>query len=207
MCGARFVNDPSAERLASFKPYQLRIAASVGLSVPRTLITNDAAAADKFIQTLVREGRRCVFKTLTPGKYHFGETRVIASVAQFKQELSFAPTIFQECIERGEDIRITIFGERSYCARVSAPIDNTAVDWRLSPLATYEPYTINKELLALLKTLLAKLGLLTGSFDLRISPEQVPYFFEVNPSGAFLYLERFGFPTISKDFGAFLRET
>jgi hypothetical protein len=44
----------------------------------------------------------------------------------------------------------------------------------------------------------------TGSFDLRIGRDGEVYFFEVNPSGQFLYLEYFGFPDIAERFARYL---
>ena len=60
---ARWVNDLQRERAAENKQRQLRLAARVGLSVPRTLVTNDPAAARQFFAET--EGRT-VAKLLRP---------------------------------------------------------------------------------------------------------------------------------------------
>lgn len=43
-----WVNHPTHDRLASLKPYQLRIASKVGLVIPKTLITNDPSEVRDF---------------------------------------------------------------------------------------------------------------------------------------------------------------
>src|SRR6185503_5549296 len=45
---ARWVNDLDCQRRAENKQRQLRLAASAGLRIPRTLVTNDPAAARQF---------------------------------------------------------------------------------------------------------------------------------------------------------------
>lgn len=203
LSGARFVNHPLRERIAIQKPTQLHSAAKLGFRVPRTIVTNNPIKAKSFIEELHASRKRCVFKPLWPGHYHFGETRVIETVDGLSDELAVAPVIFQECIEKGRDVRYTIFGENVYAATVNTSATEL-VDWRIDPLASYIPIDLDREIVAKSRQLLSALGLVTGSFDVRIDQEGQPYFFEVNPSGQFLYLERFGFPDIGQDFARFL---
>ena len=60
------------------------------------------------------------------------------------------------------------------------------------------------EVVGRLQSVLRALGLETGSFDLRQYPSGKLYFFEVNPAGQFLYLDRYGYPDIGRDFARFL---
>jgi hypothetical protein len=204
LCNARFVNMPSAEARASSKPVQLVAARNSGFAVPRTLVTNDARQAQQFIDRLRQEGTRCIFKSLAPGRYHFGETRVIETLASHEEELGVSPVIFQECIERGQDYRVTLFGAKVYAARVTTPSGGDLIDWRIDPLAGYEALTMPDEVVGRLQSVLRALGLETGSFDLRQYPSGKLYFFEVNPAGQFLYLDRYGYPDIGRDFARFL---
>jgi hypothetical protein len=203
LCQSRFVNHPYSEIRADLKPIQLRAAHSIGFSIPRSLITNDAKVAQDFIHNLSKEGRRCVFKSLVPGRYHFGETRDIVTVEGYEKELSIAPLIFQECIELGQAIRATIFGNKVFTANIISS-DPSLIDWRIDPRTIYEPINLADSIVSKLKLILESLRLETGSFDLIIDRLGTPYFLEVNPSGQFLYLERYGFPTICDDFAHFL---
>jgi glutathione synthase/RimK-type ligase-like ATP-grasp enzyme len=202
------VNPVEAERRALLKPYQLFVAGQIGLSVPRTVVTNTVSTARAFIDGLAREGKRCVVKPLTSGSgltAAWAETRVIDlnGLNTFGDSLKVAPVIFQECIERGTDLRITIFGKSVFCARITDTAES-AIDWRIDPRSSYEPTPVSDSLTTKLLELLNKLGLVTGSFDLRIGRDGEVYFFEVNPSGQFLYLEYFGFPDIAERFARYL---
>jgi hypothetical protein len=198
----RYVNHFRAEDVA-LKPVQLVAARHVGLRVPKTIITNDPAKAAEFIEGLSSEGKRCIFKPLTPHKHHLGETRVISSLESWEDSLRIAPVIFQECIERGTDLRITIFGAEIFPTRVTET-ESELIDWRADPRSSYEPTEISDTVSKKLSAVLERLGLVTGSFDLRIDPAGDLYFFEVNPSGQFLNLERHGFPEITQRFAYYL---
>ncbi len=201
ICAGFVVNDPSSERSAENKIMQLRAAARCGFTVPRTMVTNKPLAAERFIKELASQGKRCIFKSLYPGRFHFGETRLIASVESLAVELSLAPVIFQEYVERASDLRVTIFGGHVYSAEV---ISRSEIDWRLDPCHYYEPRPFSQEACDKAFALLEDLGLGTGSFDFRISKNGAMYFLEVNPSGQFLYLHRFGYPDIGSMFARFL---
>ena len=56
--GALWVNDPAREREAENKLSQLRLAAAAGLTVPRTLVTNDPSRARAFYEDSARDGRQ-----------------------------------------------------------------------------------------------------------------------------------------------------
>ncbi|RTL42351.1 MAG: hypothetical protein EKK48_10175 [Candidatus Melainabacteria bacterium] len=99
-----------------------------------------------------------------------------------------APVIFQECIERGRDIRVFIANSKVFSVNVLTQHEEL-IDWRLDPLCTYEPTKLHKAVEAKLKMLLSRLGLHTGSIDLREDSGGELFFLEINPSGQFLFLE------------------
>jgi len=201
----RYVNNPFKERIAILKPLQLKTAAAVGFSIPKTLITNQSEEAERFISTLRQSGKRCIFKPLWPAHYHFGETRIIESLDGLVSELAVAPVIFQECIEKGEDVRFTIFGTNTFASIIKTS-DPELIDWRIDPNVDYTPTSLSHQIIERARNILDSLGLVTGSFDIRFDRTGCPYFFEINPSGQFLYLENFGYPEIGERFARFLSD-
>ncbi|GAA2357632.1 hypothetical protein Cme02nite_51430 [Catellatospora methionotrophica] len=125
----QIVNDPAAEDRAAFKVVQLATARKAGLTVPRTLVTNDPDRAGEFIDANARAGLRTIYKPLTPPAYQLGETRVIDGVDGKRDALRQAPVIMQECIERGTDLRITIVDQEMFAATIESDTDQL-VDWR-----------------------------------------------------------------------------
>lgn len=201
-CQSRSVNDPAAERHAQTKAPQLIAAKAVGFRIPETVVTNSAARAEAFIKRLRNAGRACVFKTLYSGLYHSAETRGIYSVADHTDELSVAPLIFQERMRPGVDLRITVFGPFTFSTKVCTEHADI-LDWRIDPLHRYEPYKVDDQVITRLRSILTALGLVTGSFDLRLCEGEL-VFFEVNPSGQFLFMAKHGYPEITSTFCKFL---
>ncbi|GIF96594.1 hypothetical protein [Catellatospora citrea] len=184
----QIVNDPAAEHKASLKVVQLATARRVGLTIPRTLVTNDPVRASEFIETGRRKGRRTVVKPLTPPANQLGETRVVEGLEGRQDALRQAPVILQECIERGTDLRITVVDGEMFAATVDSERD-ALVDWRADENVSYTRTNLDPRLEDRLAGLMDALGLRTGSIDVRVSADGTPFFFEVNPSGQFLFLE------------------
>lgn len=187
--GCRIVNDPAAEQRASFKPYQLKVAAASGLRVPETVITNSPEDAEAFRRRLDAVGMRTVYKPLTALRYHIGETRLLTDAIDTGDSLRLAPVIFQQCIERGRDLRVLVAGRHIAAASVTTP-DDDLLDWRLDPRSDFAPATLSPGLERAVRRVVGDLGLHTASLDLRADPDGDVYFFEANPGGQFLMLDR-----------------
>jgi glutathione synthase/RimK-type ligase-like ATP-grasp enzyme len=186
--GCRVVNDPTTEQRASFKPYQLKMAAASGLRVPETLITNSPEEAEAFRTRLAGAGRRTVYKPLTGLRYHLGETRELTESTDTGDSLRLAPVIFQQFVEKGRDLRVLVAGNHIAAAAVTTAHDEL-IDWRLDPLSGFETFTLGDDLTQAVQTVVRSLGLHTASLDLRMDRNGDIYFFEANPGGQFLMLD------------------
>jgi glutathione synthase/RimK-type ligase-like ATP-grasp enzyme len=62
-------------------------------------------------------------------------------------------------------------------------------DVRMNLDVKYEPYELPEDIVASLKTLMQKLGLVYGAIDLRLTPDGQYVFLEINPAGQFLFIE------------------
>jgi glutathione synthase/RimK-type ligase-like ATP-grasp enzyme len=186
----RVVNSPFCELKAQYKPYQLRQASKLGLMIPETCITNDANKACEFATRLSNNGKRCIYKPFTSPEDNFAPTRILTTeqLEEATAELTVAPVIFQECIEKGVDIRVCVVGDKLFSAAI-IPTHADLIDWRLDPVSKTEHYNLPEDIKDKLFKLTRALGLETGSIDLRVNPDGQFYFFEINPSGQFLWLE------------------
>jgi len=131
----RFVNDPFHEARANYKPLQLRTASKIGLTIPETFVTNSFPEAESFCKKLEAEGKSCVFKGFTPSRYHIAETRtvVLSDLRESAFNLSLAPVIFQEFIDKQMDLRAFAVGNQVFWVECYTAHQNL-VDWRLDPL-------------------------------------------------------------------------
>jgi glutathione synthase/RimK-type ligase-like ATP-grasp enzyme len=181
------INNPSAESLAAYKPLQLRIAQRVGLDIPKTLMSNDPEYIRDFWES--HDGR-CIYKPFTAPFWTFSETRLLTKDdLKDLDKLRHAPIIVQEKIEKGLDVRVNIFGKDVFAAAVKTYIPAAELDWRLDPTAKWEEHILPDAISRKLILLLNNLGLHYGCIDMRQQPDGTYKFFEINPSGQFLFIE------------------
>ncbi len=181
------INNPFNESLAEYKPFQLMMALRVGLDIPKTVMSNDPDSILNFWKSL--DGR-CIYKNFTSPSWTFSETRLLTKeTLKDLPKLRHAPIIVQEKIEKGLDVRVNVFGKTVYAASVKTYIPAAELDWRLDLTGKWEehilPDAISKQLISLLNNL----GLHYGCIDLRQQADGTYKFFEVNPSGQFLFIE------------------
>ncbi|MEV7379083.1 MvdC/MvdD family ATP grasp protein [Streptomyces lydicus] len=189
-----WVNPPTLDALAHHKPYQWETARRAGLTLPRTLVTNQPERARRFIQDI--GVGRTVFKAFLAHTEAWRETRLVRpeDLAQL-DAVRYAPVIFQEFVP-GADLRVTVVGERVFAAEIDASGTSYPVDMRtVVDQAPVRPVTLPPPLTDALLRLMSSLGLVYGAIDLRRRPDGQYVFFEVNPAGQWLFVEhRTGLP-------------
>jgi hypothetical protein len=186
--GARWMNPPGADEAASRKARQLRVAAEVGLAVPRTLLTSDPERARAFVEAAPG---RTIFKTFAATPTVWRETRLVGEAELAALEsVRLAPVIFQDFVEADADLRVTVVGERIFTIAIDATATDYPVDFRMSlGQARVEAIELPAEVVGRLRALMARLGLVYGAIDLRRTPDGEHVFLEVNTAGEFLFVE------------------
>lgn len=184
-----WVNPPDRDEVAHHKPFQLHVAREVGLTVPRTLITNDPVAAAEFYEQN-RPGRT-IFKTFLATEEHWRETRILqADEVPLLDAVRYAPVIFQEFVPAVADIRATVLGDTVIAAAVTPAPQGYAYDYRMDlDGAQFEPTTLDSQTQKRVLALMRRLGIVYGAVDLRRTPEGDEVFLEVNPAGEWLFVE------------------
>jgi glutathione synthase/RimK-type ligase-like ATP-grasp enzyme len=186
---ARWMNDPTRDDAAARKARQLRVAAEVGLKVPRTLITSDPGRARAFLAA--RASIQTVYKTFSCTHAIWRETRLLRQEDLAHVEaVRVAPVIFQEFIPADCDLRITAVGGKLFPAAIQSMSREGAIDFRTSMGdAVVRSEQLPAEISEKLAALLRRLGLAYGAIDMRRTPDGDYYFFEVNTAGEFLFVE------------------
>ena len=185
---AVWVNDPDRDEAASRKMWQLKLAAELGLRVPRTCMTNDPGVARRFIDA---EAGSVIFKSFSATPSTWRETRPVRDCdLALLDQVRFAPVIFQEMIGGGVDIRVTIVGEEIFPAEIRAGESAYEFDFRIdtanAPMAVHPlPVEVTEPLMGLMR----RLDLRYGAVDLRLAPNGEYVFLEVNPAGQWLFVE------------------
>lgn len=195
--GARWVNDAERERAAENKQRQLRLAARAGLRVPRTLVTNDPAAARQFFAET--EGRM-VAKLLRPLTVSMNAPTLFVYTSLVREEdladaetLRHSPMVFQELIPKARELRVAwVAGEAFAGALDASGTARGQTDWRRAAPeeCRWQRAELPAEVSRGLQALMSGLGLLFGAIDLICTPAGEHVFLEVNPSGEWGMLER-----------------
>ncbi|MFK0065470.1 ATP-grasp ribosomal peptide maturase [Streptomyces sp. NPDC091046] len=190
---ARYVNHPAAVARAEFKPGQLQMFVELGLRVPATLVTNDAAAAREFART--HPSVVCkTFRGLPPGE----DGRAGAIWTQrvrsedFDDSLAVTAHLFQAEVPKDGDVRVTVVGRRVFAQRITGP--RGAVDWRCGDWndLVHTPVAVPAVVEGALHGYLAAAGLVFGCFDFALtgdgsSPDDW-WAIECNPNGQWGWL-------------------
>ncbi|MDQ4082046.1 MAG: alpha-L-glutamate ligase [Actinomycetota bacterium] len=201
---ASWVNHPVREQAASHKVYQLRVAQVVGLEIPPTLVTNDATEARRFVDEHGHE--RVAYKAFLPTANDWRETRVLRrdEVAQL-DAVRYAPVIFQEYVPALLDLRVTVVGEQILAAAIHSSEGSYEADYRVDlASAPVEPFDLPTEVDERIRALMSRLGLVYGAIDMRLTPDGRFVFFEVNPSGEWLFVEERSGQPITETFADLL---
>ena len=167
----------------SSKPFQAQLIREQGFLVPETLITNDP----ELVRSFRAKHGRVIYKS-------------ISAIRSIVQELSdedeerlerirWCPTQFQAFVE-GTNLRVHTVGDEAFATAVSTD----ACDYRYAGKQTGEPAALREvvlsdELKEKCLRLSASLGLEFAGIDLKVTPDDEVYCFEVNPSPAFSYYE------------------
>jgi glutathione synthase/RimK-type ligase-like ATP-grasp enzyme len=194
---ARWVNDLDRERNAENKQRQLRLASRAGLRVPRTLVTNDPAAARQFF---AETDGQTVAKLLRPLDVSMNAAKSFVYTNRVREEdlasadaLRHSPMVFQELIPKAYELRVAFVAGEAFAGALDATGTSRGhTDWRrASPEeCRWQKVELPTEVASSLQVLMSELGLVFGAVDLICTPAGEYVFLEVNPSGEWGMLER-----------------
>jgi hypothetical protein len=166
------------------KPYQALIVRESGLQTPRTLVTSDPTAAREFYE---RYEGQVIFKSLSGTRSIV--RRMEACDLERLHHLRNGVAQFQVYVP-GDNIRVHAVGERLFATRIRT----AAVDYRYARLQgasiEMEPATLPPKVAEACHLLAKRLGLLITGIDLKQTPDDEWYCFEMNPAPAFAFYEQ-----------------
>lgn len=202
----RFCVNPIVNALATDwgngKVSQLEVARRHGLSIPRTLISNDPDEAREFARSCAAGAIYKPFLAPTRSEdapdgskrwQSIFTTKLTEAHLSKLDGVRFAPCIFQELIPKKLELRVTVMGDKVFATEIHSQVhEKSSVDFRAhynlgqTPYATHElPPRVKEQLLAIQRDL----GLVFGAYDLILTPDGRYVFLEVNQQGQFLWLE------------------
>lgn len=177
------INRPGAMASNISKPYQTQLIRNCDFLIPETLVTNDPEMVREFHSRY--------------GKVIYKSVSAVRSIVQVlnesdferMQQIRWCPTQFQAFVE-GTNVRVHVVGERVFATAV----ESEATDYRYARRQTSEDAQLREvelsdELSERCVSLTKSLGLVFSGIDLKVTPSDEVFCFEVNPSPAFSYYE------------------
>lgn len=192
---AFWVNPLASDPRADLKPVQLAAAVRAGLTIPRTLISNDPSQIRCFLEEL---RGRTVYKPFHGSQWEDDDLMAVLLTNEVTVEdlprdetLRLTPGIFQERIDKAHELRVTVMGSHVVTARlVTQESAATRLDWRMPGVKTrVEPDRLPRRVEQACRRLMRDLGIVFGCFDFIVTPDGEHVFLEVNPAGQFLWVE------------------
>lgn len=168
-------NNPLAIRQANNKLLQLRDANSLGLNVPRTIVTTDPEKARKFVAQQASVAKS-IYSPLVGNQVVF--TQSIDSDEDFSS-VKYAPVLFQEKIEKVYDLRITVLGDELVACRIASK----ELDWRVLDDPPLELIELSQEFRENCSAFGDLYGLRLYVIDGAVDKEGKEWFLELNPNG------------------------
>ncbi len=186
---------------AELKPAQLAAAQSLGLRVPKSLLTNDPTAVSSFFYNECQG--HMIAKVVSKGVLD-PEGRFLSDEPRFLYTNVVQPThledlegvrvtahLFQELISKALELRVIVVGKQVFAVEIfSQTSERTQTDWRRSyPDLSYGVHQLPQDIEQKLLLLVRQFGLQYSSVDMILTPEGEYVFLELNPTGQFLWTE------------------
>jgi glutathione synthase/RimK-type ligase-like ATP-grasp enzyme len=180
---ARVVNRCGPMASNGSKPYQIQLIREQGFLVPETLVTNDPELVREFRS---RHGR-VIYKSISSVR------SIVQTLEDADDErlenLRWCPAQFQTFVE-GTNIRVhTVGGEVFATAACTDATDYRYAVSQTGESADLREAELDPDLAERCVELAKSLGLDFAGIDLKVTPEDEVYCFEVNPCPAFSYYE------------------
>lgn len=196
----KWINHPSALADCEYKPWQLDLAARVGLRTPATLVTNKPGEVRAFAAEV---GEIIVKPLAEPIVSEAGGQKVVWTRRIAKPELAdlvgveLTMHLFQQHLPKAYDVRLTVVGSHVFAVAIHTHSDASNVDWRSDYDAlTYEVIECPPDVVESVQSFLKVAGLTYGAFDFIVTSDTNEYaFLECNGAGQWGWLaEECGLP-------------
>ena len=202
---AFWISHPDAIKIADNKLAGLKKAASLGLAVPRTLVTNDAERVQDFYHCCNGQMVIKLFRGWS-GEWAGTTYAVLTNRVEPKHlerldAVKNMPCLLQEYVPKELELRVTVIGREVFAAEIhSQQSEISRDDWRRYDFENtpYLPHSLPSSIESACRQLLDGFGLAFGAIDMILTPEGEYVFLELNANGQWLWIEELtGLPLVS----------
>ncbi|NQU84084.1 MAG: hypothetical protein HQ536_05235 [Parcubacteria group bacterium] len=191
----KWLDNPWNIEKAENKIFQLEVAIKVGFQVPDTIITSDPDRVKYFYHI---HNKNIIVKLLHPSpmldKVVY-TNKVSESDLKRIETLKMSPSIFQECVDKKYELRVTFVGNKIFAAKIHSQKDiDTSLDWRRQPKLNdfkveMEPTTLPANIEAKIRAYMNAMNLRFGCIDMIVDKNGDYIFLEINPNGQWYFIQ------------------
>ncbi len=182
----KWVNSWQAYQFHKEKPLQLGLANKIGVTIPATIVSNDAGEIIEFASSY----SKVIFKPVYGGSHTQFLTKEHLDRQRLDLALSISPVTLQEYIP-GTNIRSYVIADKVYSAEIRSGSLDFREDKKAELIAVELPENVTKQCVVIAE----KFGLKWTGIDWRLKPNGEYIFLEANFSPMFVHFERkTGFP-------------
>jgi hypothetical protein len=183
MTDAFVVNRPMDMAPNGSKPYQAMMIEAAGFLIPETLITTSAEE----VRAFEAEHGAIIYKSTS------GIRSIVSRFSPKKQperlqKLPACPTQFQRRIP-GEDYRVHVVGEAVFASQITTTVDDYRYASKLKGSTKLKAAKLPDEIAERCVRMAHSMRLWVAGIDLRCTPDEEWYCFEVNPSPGFTFFQ------------------
>lgn len=190
---AYWLNNVYRIREAENKIYQLFVAKKLGFNIPQTIISNSVTEVNSFISTY----DECIIKPMKSGLIESNTPQVIFTSKIDKslindERIKLFPNFIQRAINKVADYRITVVGEKVFCAEITSNSKKIQIDWRTTSPENliYKPISLPADIEEKCKAITAYFNLNFAAIDIVRDDKGAYYFLEINPNGQWAWIEK-----------------
>ena len=178
------------------KLLQLSAANAAGLTIPRSIFTNDPENIRSFFQScngnLIVKLHGSLSKSMDGNSAFFPTTRLQPNDLDRLDQLAYCPMIFQEYIPKDYELRV-VYVDGDFFTGMIPYEGNEATDWRAirDRQFVWQPYQLPQQVCEKLTAMMQQLDLTFGAIDIIKNKEGDYVFLEVNPQGEWGMLQKY----------------
>ncbi|MEM8611780.1 MAG: hypothetical protein AAGF93_07155 [Cyanobacteria bacterium P01_H01_bin.105] len=189
-CSAHWVNSWEAYQFHQEKPLQLSIVKELGVTIPKTLVSNNPDHIRSFAASIPK----LIFKSVYQGAEAILLEPAHLENNHLNQVLQITPVTLQEYVP-GTNIRCYVIGQHVYAAEIRSPYLDCRKDKQVRLIPAILPEAIHILCLKIAQALFLE----WTAIDWRLSPQGEFIFLKADPSPMFTYFEQAtGFPLSEK---------
>ena len=200
----RSYNNFDASTAIQNKAYQQHLAASVGLKVPSSIISNNSVeirsfASEYYSLIMKSNANGYVLASLAEELDFAPDGRFVCTMPLTSDDLSpdvdkqleVCPHFLQENIDKDYELRITVVGKKAFAFSIpSQEFEVTKIDWRLGTDFLKFSYTeLPKDVEKKIFKLIGKMNLSFGCIDIIVDKKGEHWFLECNSDGQWMWLD------------------